>query len=81
MSTHSSTDTYTDRDPFSDGQPRIQFQEPPIPQRGIPQPYESATSLPHEFGGQAVYSSLDNEEEKVPLTGDQGFVGGLYPPG
>lgn len=81
MSSHSSTETYGDRDPFSDGHPRIQFQDPPVPQRGgMPQPFESSTSLPQEFGGH-TYNDLEDEEEKVPLTGDQGFVGGLYPPG
>lgn len=80
FSSQNSTDShYSNRDPFSDGQPRIQFQEPTIPPRGMPQPYESSTSLPHEFGGQQAYDM--GEEEKVPLTGDQGFVGGLYPPG
>ena len=44
----------------------------------MPTPFQSTTSLPHEFGGQGGY---EDEEEKVPLTGDQGFVGGLYPPG
>ena len=78
MSTHSSSDGhYGEGDPFGDGQPRIQFSEPSIPRRGIPQAYESTTTLPNEFGGQQFV----DEEEKVPLTGDQGFVGGLYPPG
>lgn len=43
----------------------------------MPTPFQSSTSLPQEFGGQGY----EDEEEKVPLTGDQGFVGGLYPPG
>ncbi|EJD01146.1 chitin synthase [Fomitiporia mediterranea MF3/22] len=78
LSTHSSF-SEQGRDPFSDGQPRIQFVEPPVPQRGVTQPFQSTASLPHEFGGNGGYD--DDEEEKVPLTGDQGFVGGLYPPG
>jgi hypothetical protein len=81
MSTHSSSDGhYPEGDPFSDGQPRIQFQEPSVPRRNptgnMPTPFQSSTSLPQEFGGQGF-----DEEEKIPLTGDQGFVGGLYPPG
>ena len=83
LSHQSSSETFSDRgDPFSDRQPRIQFQDPPVPQRGaMPTPYQSSTSLPHEFGGRPGYNLQDDEEEKVPLTGDPGFVGGLYPPG
>ena len=45
----------------------------------MPTPYQSTTSLPQEFGARSGYPA--DEEEKVPLTGDPGFVGGLYPPG
>ncbi|KAL5508261.1 CHS1_1 [Sanghuangporus vaninii] len=81
LSSHSSTETFSDRDPFSDRHPRIQFQDPPVPQRNMPTPYQSTASLPQEFGGRSAYNDGDDEEEKVPLTGDPGFVGGLYPPG
>ena len=69
-------------DPFGDGNhgaPQIHFQEPQRPPRGSPQlrPFESSTTLPHEFGGQHD----DYDEEKLPLTNNQDFVGGLYPPG
>lgn len=82
LSSHSSAESRPYGDPFGDaGPPQIHFQEPQIPERGgMPQPFESTTSLPHEFGGQSA-NYPDDEEEKLPLTGNQGFVGGLYPPG
>ncbi|KAI0068690.1 chitin synthase [Artomyces pyxidatus] len=59
-------------DPFADRPRHLQFQEPQ------PQPYESAVSLPQEFGGQtAQYEEEDDIVEKLPLTGS----GGFYPPG
>lgn len=83
LSTQSSAESRPYGDPFSDtGAPQIHFQEPDLAQRGgMPRPFESTTSLPHEFGGQSANFPEDDEEEKLPLTGNQGFVGGLYPPG
>jgi chitin synthase len=44
--------------------------------------FESATSLPSEFGGQDNYSD-DEYVEKLPLTAGEnvGHAGGFYPPG
>lgn len=80
LSTQSSADSRPYGDPFSDSSaPQIRFQEPDI--HGMPRPFESTTSLPQEFGGQSANYPQDDEDEKLPLTGNQGFVGGLYPPG
>ncbi|KZT29322.1 glycosyltransferase family 2 protein [Neolentinus lepideus HHB14362 ss-1] len=58
-------------DPFADRPRHVQLQDP------SPRPFESTTSLPHEFGGRDEY---DDEEEKQPLTAGQAFTGGFYPP-
>ncbi|EPQ59000.1 chitin synthase [Gloeophyllum trabeum ATCC 11539] len=60
-------------DPFADRPRHIQLQDPG------PRPFESTTSLPHEFGGRGADDYDDEEEEKQPLTGAQ-FAGGFYPP-
>ena len=67
-------------DPFADRRPGLTFQEPTIPPRE-PRPFESTASLPHEFGGPGPGFNDEDNEEMLPLTGNQGFVGGLYPPG
>ena len=76
--TQATSDSHPYGDPFSDRTPHIQFQEPEMP----PRPFESTTTLPTDLGEQSVnYPENEDYEEKLPLTGNQGFVGGLYPPG
>ncbi|TFK55464.1 glycosyltransferase family 2 protein [Heliocybe sulcata] len=60
-------------DPFADRPRHIQLQDP------MPRPFESTTTLPHEFGARGA-EPFDDEEEKLPLTGGQPFSGGFYPP-
>lgn len=80
-----SQDNLHHNDPFSDAAPAVYVQQPPIPgmpPRRSPQPFESTATLPQDFTGQtANYPEHDYDEEKVPLTGGQGYAGGLYPPG
>lgn len=73
-------------DPFGDAPPAVYVQESMPPRRSPqPQPFESTVSLPRDprdFVGQtATYHEQDYDEEKIPLTGGQGYAGGLYPPG
>ncbi len=67
--------------PFNDP-PRIQFQEPQFPPRNLPQAFGSTTTvntIDNYPGGQHVDYDDEFDEEK-PLTANQGFSGGAYPP-
>ena len=75
---HSIDEHSTYDNPFEETRPRLQFQEPQAPHRE-PRPFESSTSLPQDFGANPTYPE-HYDEETLPLTGNQGFVGGLYPP-
>lgn len=66
-------------DPFADRPRQTQFAEQTRPSQlssPMPQPFESATSLPHEFGG----ARTGYDDEEVPLNTGQTFTGGFYPP-
>ncbi|TDL29527.1 chitin synthase [Rickenella mellea] len=67
-------------DPFADRPRQTHFQEPVIPPRGGPSPFESVASLHQDFSGQQAPQDDDYDEEKQPLTSGA-FSGGFYPPG
>ena len=71
--------------PFNDP-PRIQFQEPQFPPRNLPQAFGSTTTVntidnnSHYGTGPQHVDYEDEFDEEKPLTANQGFSGGAYPP-
>lgn len=85
----SSHDSHYNEDPFADRPRQTTFQEPARPgpydsTTSLARPFESTSSLPHEFGGRGGHGYGEEEYvEKQPLTGGEAVShpGGFYPPG